>query len=412
MSPIGIARGKALAVAEVDRHAQALVAISHAIHKDPELGLEEHRAVRRLSEFLGSNGVQVQVGAYGLETAFVARAGELGPPVALLCEYDALKGKGHACGHNVIAAAGVGAGLAAAQLAKICEGRIVILGTPAEETHGGKVTMIRNGAFTGISAALMVHPGDADCAMPPTLALRDYNVRYRGKAAHAAKAPWAGRNALDAAVLGYSAVAALRQHIKPDERVHGVFVEGGETANVVPDKASMHWIVRSGTRVRLDDLDKQVRACLRSGALASGCSCKFEGGDNPYNEVRHNVPLAEAWAKNMKYLGRELMAPDQYGGSTDMGNVSYVVPAIHPHIQTAAPGTKIHEVAFERAAVGELADKAVVDGAKALAMTVIDIWLNPSVRKSVKRAFEAAGGPDLSRAPLRARSGEPEHRQV
>ena len=386
---LSIAEAKVKAFEFIDEHNADLLHLSHDIHGEPELGLEEHYAVRRVRELLLAHGVEVKSPAYGFDTAFEVEAGGAGPRVALLCEYDALESLGHACGHNVIAAAGVGAWLAAARLAEECRGRAVLLGCPAEETTGGKVIMASRGAFEKVDAALMVHPGDADCAIALMLALKEFEARYEGKEAHAAEAPWEGRNALDAAVLGYNAVAALRQHIKPGERVHGVFGPSGEPANVVPGFSTMHWMVRAPTWPGLEALDERVCACLEAGAMAAGCACNFKAKGQPYYDVRHNLPLAKAWQDNMRTLHRDVVAPDEPAGSTDIGNVSYLVPAIHAHVQAAPKGTKLHTREFVVASTGSLADEAVLVGAKSLAMTVIDFWLDASLRTSAAEAFRA-----------------------
>ncbi|MEO7369899.1 MAG: M20 family peptidase, partial [Ilumatobacteraceae bacterium] len=229
--------------AEVDRLAGQLLHASHEIHAHPELNFEEHFAHDLLVDQLRSAGLDATPHAYGIDTAFEAAVGEKGFNVAVLCEYDALPGIGHACGHNVIATAGLGAGLAAALVAEQVGGRLRIMGTPAEEGGGGKIEMARRGAFKGVGAAMMVHPADADLISMDTIALQELQVRYHGKAAHAAAAPWEGRNALDAAVLGYINIAAMRQHIRPTERIHGVFTKGGDKANIVPAETAMEWIV-------------------------------------------------------------------------------------------------------------------------------------------------------------------------
>jgi len=241
--------------------------------------------------------------AYGLETAFEGSAGTRGPVVAVLCEYDALPGIGHACGHNIIATAGLGAGLAAASVADGLGGRVRILGTPAEEGGGGKVIMMRRGAFDEVDAALMVHPADADLENITSLAIQQAQVVYRGRAAHAAAAPEKGLNALDAAVLGYVNVAALRQHIAPDERIHGIFTDAGEKANIVPVRAAANWYVRSPTRARLEVLKPRLAACLEAGAAAAGCEVEIEWIQPSYAEVMDNRALLDRYTANAATWG-------------------------------------------------------------------------------------------------------------
>ena len=367
---------------EIDRRAARLVEISHSIHDHPELNFEEHHAHDLLCDELDAAGLAPERRAFGLDTAFVARAGSSGADIAVCLEYDALPGIGHACGHNVIAAAGLGAGLAAASVAEECGGRLSILGTPAEEGGGGKVFMIREGAFDGIDAALMVHPAGAELRDMTTLAVQQCLATYTGAAAHAAAAPHEGRNALDAAVLGYNGVAALRQHILPSERIHGVFTDGGDKPNIVPARAQTHWFVRSPTAAGLAALRERVATCLDAGAAAAGCEVAIEWIDPPYADMVGIPTMNDLYAANAARVGRTVLDPvaaEDAGiaavvGSTDMGDVSYVVPSIHPMIQAAPDGTPIHTPAFAEAARGPLGDRAVVDGAKVLAWTVLDLW--------------------------------------
>ncbi len=383
---------KAAVCAEVDRWAARLVEVSHRIHAEPELAYEERGAHDLLTSVLAEAGLEPRRSAYGVETAFEAAAGESGPAVAVLCEYDALPGLGHACGHNVIAAAGLGAGLAAAALARDGAGRVVILGTPAEEGGGGKIELARRGAFEAVDAAMMVHPADADLLHMDCIAIQQLEVTYHGQAAHAAAAPHQGRNALDAAVLGYVNVAALRQHIRPRERIHGIFTEAGDQPNIVPERASSFWYIRSDTFATLQPLKDRVLACLEGGAQAAGCSFEHEWQDHPYADLLDNEPMATAYAANAVRLGRSVVAPDdsqRVVGSTDMGNISYLVPSIHPMIQVAPRGVPIHSAAFAEHAGGEMADRAVLDGAKAMAMTVVDLWSDQALLEAARAEFAA-----------------------
>ena len=376
---------------EVDRHAEGLIDASHRIHEHPELLFEERFAAELLCDMLEGAGFDVERGAYGLETAFAARAGSEGPTIAVLCEYDALPGIGHGCGHNIIATAGLGAGLAAAALADQVGGRLVVLGTPAEEGGGGKIYMGEAGAFDGVDAALMVHPADQDLLEMNVIAIATWEVEYFGEAAHAAAFPHLGRNALDAAVLGYNAVAALRQHIKANERVHGVFTEAGHKPNIVPDHTVAEWYVRSGTIASLQPLKERVLACLQAGADAAGCRMEHRATCPEYSDLRTNGPMAELYLANAERVGRTPVRSPENGvvGSTDMGNVSYLVPSIHPMIKVAPPGVAIHTKGFAEWAQAPEGDQAVLDGAKAMAMTVADLWLRPDVLDAARRAFEA-----------------------
>ncbi len=377
--------------AEVDRLAPQLLKASHDIHAHPELNFEEHYAHDLLTDLLEQAGLATQRHAYGTETAFEARAGDTGFDIAVLCEYDALPAIGHACGHNIIATAGLGAGLAAATVAQRAGGRLRIMGTPAEEGGGGKIVMARNGAFAGVDAAMMVHPADADLIRMDTLALQTVDVEFHGKAAHAAAAPHEGRNALDAAVLGYMNVAALRQHIGPNERIHGIITKGGDKANIVPAETEMNWIVRSQTIASLQPLKERVLQCFGGAAAACGCTTSNTWNTHTYADMIDNGPMVASYVANSSRLGRSVVDPTVLGrrvvGSTDMGNVSYLVPSIHPMIKTAPDGVPIHTVDFARWAISPLANRAIIDGAKAMAMTVIDLWCDPHLMNSTKEAF-------------------------
>ncbi len=376
----------------VDRLAQELVDASHAIHDDPELNFEEHHAHDRLVTALERHGLAVEAHAYGLETAFVARAGTgNGPTIAVLCEYDALPEIGHACGHNIIATSGLGAGLALAALADEFGGRVLILGTPAEEGGGGKVYMADGGAFVGVDAAMMVHPAGADLTRMNTIAIHELFVQYDGQAAHAAAAPWKGRNALDAAVLGYNNIAALRQHIEPTERIHGIFTKAGDKPNIVPSHTEANWYVRSPTAVTLEALKPRVLSCLHAGAAAAGCEMHHQWAPVAYSDMIDNADMLSRYCEHAKDFGRDVQSPDAGAapvvGSTDMGNVSYIVPSIHPMIAVAPHNVSIHTPEFAAYAVSKVGDQAVVDGAKLLARVGMDLWQNSTLLASATQQF-------------------------
>ncbi len=382
---------------EVDRLAATLIDVSHQIHARPELSHDEHFAHGLLTEVIEGRGLHVERGAYGQPTAFSAVAGDAGARVAVLCEYDALPGIGHACGHNVIAAAGLGAGLAVASVAQQAGGSVVLMGTPAEEGGGGKIMMARQGAFDGLDAAMMVHPGDADLIRMDAIAVQQLATTFHGRAAHAAAAPHEGRNALDAAVLSYINVAALRQHILPTERIHGCFTNGGGAPNVVPAEAALLWYVRSPSFASLAPLKQRVLACNEAGATACGCTMSHEWDDFPYADMCDNGPMVAAYVGNANRVGRHPGDPAVVGkrvvGSTDMGNVSYLVPSIHPMVQVAPDGVPIHTIEFAAWAGREEGDRAVIDSAKAMAMTVVDLWTDAGLRTASAEAF-AVVGPD------------------
>ncbi len=377
---------------EVDRLAATLVEASHSIHENPELNFEEHFAHETLTGILEDQGLNPTRGAYDLDTAFEASVGEEGTTAAVLCEYDALPDIGHACGHNIIATAGLGAGLAAASVAERMNGRLKILGTPAEEGGGGKVFMADRGAFEGVEAAMMVHPASGDLVRMNTIAIQRLHVAYKGKAAHAAAAPHRGHNALDAAVLGYQNVAALRQHIRPDERIHGIFVESGAKPNIVPEHSSMEWYVRSKNAKTLEPLKKRVLNCLEAGAHATSCTMSHDWIDPYYADMIDNEIICTLYSANASRVGRIPVEPDndlKVVGSTDMGNVSYLVPSIHPMIAVAPYGTPIHTPEFATHSRSETGDQAVIDGAKIMAMTIVDLWADKKTIGAAQEEFKA-----------------------
>lgn len=376
----------------VDNFADRLIAVSRDIHAHPELNYAEHYAHDLLTGVLAEQGLEVTRHAYGVDTAFEAVVGDAGAPeVLVLLEYDALPGIGHGCGHNVIAAAGLGAGLVAASLAKELGGRVRILGTPAEEGGGGKIAMARQGAFASGIAAMMIHPADADLIKMDSIAVHTVDVTYEGRAAHAAAAPWEGRNALDAAVLGYMNIAALRQHIRPTERIHGIITEGGEKPNIVPRRAGAKWYVRSDTISTLQPLKARVVSCLEGATSACGCSMSTTWDDHTYADVRDNMAIVNSFVSNMATLGRLVRDPRTDGrsvmGSTDMGNVSYLMPAIHPMVKVAPDGVAIHTEDFAHYAGSESGDEGVLIGAKAMAMSVVDLWTNAELRSAAAAEF-------------------------
>ncbi len=378
--------------AHIDSISAELIEISHDLHAHPEEKFEEHHAHDRLCDLIEQTGLTVERHAFDLPTAFRARIGSTGPDIAVLLEYDALPGLGHACGHNIIAAAGLGAGLAAAAFAPTAGGRVTMLGSPAEEGGGGKVFMIDRGALEGVDAAMMIHPADADLTTMNAIAYHGLDAVYTGEAAHAAAHPWQGRNALDAAVLGYMNIAALRQHIAPTERIHGIFTDGGERPNIVPARAAMNWYVRAADVASLERLKPRVVAALEAGAAAAGCTVEITWRDPVYADLVDSDPMTRLYVDNARRLGRSVVPPDGDNaviGSTDMGNVSHVVPSIHPMIAVAPTGIGIHTPEFERHAGSAAGDLAVIDGAKAMAMTIADLWATEGALDEAVEAFRA-----------------------
>ncbi|HXX48334.1 MAG TPA: M20 family metallopeptidase [Myxococcota bacterium] len=380
--------------ASVDRLAPELVAVSREIHAHPELAFEEVLAAKLLAETARAHGLAAQQSVYGLATAVEARVGGSGATVALLSEYDALPGIGHACGHNIIATTALGAALALAELGPRLPGRVRWLGTPAEERGGGKEIMARNGAFEGVDAALMVHPAGVDLATMPCLAIAELEATYFGVASHASAMPERGVNALDALVLAYQAIAALRQHIRPTERLHGIITDGGQAPNIVPERAAGRFYVRAADAAALAALKPRVEGCFRAGADATGARLELAWGDVDYLDLDTSWPLARRYQANAESLGRAFFPLDKLPpgvqGSTDMGNVSHRVPSIHPMIASAPLNVSIHNPEFAKWAASELGDRAVLDGAKALAMTALDFLCDAELRGEVSRAFAAS----------------------
>ena len=381
----------------VDGMRDTLLELSHDVHDHPELGFAEHGAVRAVVTTLAAHGIEAEVGGWGLDTAVRATTGSGGPTVALIAEYDALPDIGHACGHNVICATAVGAFLALHQVADELDCTVELIGTPAEEGGGGKELIARAGGFDDVTAALMVHPFGMDVADHPWLGVRQVAVTYHGLTAHAAMTPFLGVNALDAAVLAYTGVAQLRQHMLPSDRVHGIITDGGQAPNVVPDRATAHFYIRSAEPGTLTTLTDRVRAILESAAAATGTTAELTWDPcPPYLPVRNNRPLAARYAVNVADRGRQVLprgiAPTSLAASTDLGNISVRVPAIHPLLAIAPPEVTIHSPEFAEWAVSERADEATLDGAIGLARTAADICFDADLRTAMTEDFDAEGG--------------------
>jgi amidohydrolase len=368
-----MADAKRAAQGRVELARDELVALSHRIHAHPELGFEEERACAWLCELLAGAGLEVERGVGDLPTAFAARAGG-GPLRVVVCaEYDALPGVGHACGHNVIAAMAAGAGIALAEVADDLGLEVTVLGTPAEEGGGGKILLLRQGAFAGAHAAMMVHPSPYEMAEMPIIAVTQLRVAYTGKEAHASAYPHLGVNAADALVVAQTAIGLLRQHLRPADRVHGIVTAGGDAPNVVPAHTTGTWMVRAATLEQLGEVQAKVKRCFEAGALATGSSLEIAEDHEPYAEMHHDHELAAVYRRNAEALGRSFdELPDRGAGSTDMGNVSLALPSIHPTIGIDALPAVNHQPEFTARCVTPAADRAVVDGAVAMAWTAID----------------------------------------
>ena len=341
-----------------------------------------------MTDYLEHAGFEVERSAHGLDTSFRALAGDGGPVIAALCEYDALPAIGHACGHNLIAIAGVAVGLglrAALRVAEI-EGTVLVIGAPAEERGGaGKARLIDAGAFEGVDAAVMLHPGMGDEVRGSSLAHRGLTVEFRGRPSHAAGAPWRGINALDAMVMSFAALGLLRQQLVPTHRVHGVITHGGDSPNIVPERTEARLLVRAPTREEVDVLRERVRACFMGAATQTGCDLETTWADYPYENLKQNPPLAEAYAESFEALGGSIR-PGRGGGSTDMGNVTQVLPGLHPHYRIPAAGGN-HTREFTEAAETIEAHEATLRAAKALCLASLRVFEDPEVAEAVHTSF-------------------------
>lgn len=393
-APAPVVDGARAAVQEMTAD---LVGLSHDIHAHPELCYEETYSAGAVATFLRQRGHEVTLPAYGLDTALVASTGGDGPRVAILAEYDALPDIGHGCGHNVICATAVGAYLGAAAMVDDVGGSVALIGTPAEEGGGGKEVIARAGGFDDVDAVIMLHPFFADIADHPFIGVRTAEVVYTGLASHASALPFMGRNALDAAVQAYTGVAQLRQHMLPTDRVHGIFTDGGQKPNIVPQRAALEFYIRSAEPATLEELTRRMHAIFEGAATQTGCTMEVRWDTHPpYLPTRLNGPLTERYAVHAQARGRHVIPkgvlPEAMTGSTDLGNVSVRVPSIHPMLGIAPFGTPLHTTAFAEAAAGPAADEAVVDGAVAMALTALDFLADPGLREAVAADFAAGGG--------------------
>jgi amidohydrolase len=377
--------------ATVAREADRLIALSHGVHGDAELAFEEHRSSARLVTALDAAGLRVETGVAGLDTAFVATAGSGPLTIAICAEYDALPGIGHACGHNVIAASAVGAGLALAPLADDLGITVKVIGTPAEEGGGGKILMLDAGVFDGVHAAMMVHPAPDESLTLPCLAVEHLTVRYRGREAHASGYPHLGLNAADALTVAQVAIGLLRQHLEPSHRVHGIVTHGGDAPNIIPGNTQGSWYVRAATLAALEELSPRVQSCFEAGALATGCEVEVELASPRYSEFLPDALLLAAYEREALAIGRSFPERDPsslLSGSTDMANVSLAVPTIHPMLGIESDGAVNHQPGFTAAAARPSADRAMLDGAIAMARTAIAVALDEESRTQL---ISAAG---------------------
>ncbi len=391
---------KQRAAAEIKRLGPRLKAVSLAIHAHPELAFEEHRAAGALMRLVRSAGFRVERGVGGLPTAFRAVApaqkgagrGAAGPTIAFLAEYDALPGIGHACGHNLIGVASCGAAMAMARvLPRTLPGRVVVIGTPAEERGGGKIRLAKRGVFRGVAAAMMVHPSNTTEVIKRALAMIPVRVEFFGRAAHAAASPERGVNALDALVLTFSGINALRQHLSPDARIHGIVTHGGQVPNIIPDYAAGRWLIRALRMADALRLRDRVRACAEGAAAATGARLRMTIEEEIYEPFEPNRALAELFRANLARLGMRAEAgrEDREIGSSDIGNVSQRVPTIHPALAISPRHVPIHTPQFAKVAGSRRGLDGMLTAATALAWTALDLLADPAALRRV-RAEHAA----------------------
>ncbi len=377
----------------VDRLAGELEALSHQIHDHPELAFKEEQAHAWLTAFLEKHGARVERGVGGLATAFRAtvEGAGAGPTIAILAEYDALPGIGHACGHNVIATAGTGAGaaLAAALGTLPFPGRIQVIGTPAEEGGAGKVRLMEAGVFKDVDAALMIHGRCGTMVWRPSLGIIKVKAEFHGKATHASSWPWRGVNALNAVIQLFVALDQMRQQLRPDARVHGIIVRGGEQPNIIPEYTRADFYLRALTKDYCQELLRRFTGCAEGAAAATGCRVEVTPEPTIHDPLKPNVTMAGVFEKNLAFIDFPVDPDDGEAGygSTDCGNVSQALPTIHPYIRISPDGIPGHSREFAEWARSPMARAGLVAGAKALALTALDLLAAPDTLRAAKEEF-------------------------
>ena len=378
-------------ISVLDGMKKELITLSHNIHSNPELGFNEYKACKWLTDFLKENGFDIKISVASMETAFVAqfpREAKNKPCIVFFAEYDALPGIGHGCGHNIIGPASCGAATALARVLKSDFGRILVVGTPAEEGGGGKLSLIKAGVFNGVDTAMMIHPDIKTKVRANFLANVQMRFRFYGKSAHAAASPFLGKNALDAVILTFNNINALRQQLPSDVRIHGIITDGGERPNIIPAFASCWFYVRTKDKDYLETLIEKVKVCAQAGATATGCRIEIEMGENRYYPMKHNKALENLFRESLEFLNiKESLQEERGTGSSDIGNVSHILPTIHPNIKICNDAPPTHSKEFAQAAISSQGDEGLIAGAKALALTALDLFLNPEKLEEVKREF-------------------------
>jgi len=378
-------------MAAIDDRREELVRIADTLHAHPEVAFEEVESAALLSGVLEENGFSLEHKVAGLDTSFVATMGDSSHPrVAFLAEYDALPGLGHACGHNLIGTAALGAGLAMQAVLPDLSGSIQVIGTPAEEGGCGKGIMVEAGVFDHVDAAIMFHPSNRNLTRRKSLTSYKLDLEFFGAPAHAGAAPDAGINALDAMIITFSSIGMLRQQLRYDARVHGIITHGGDAPNIIPEYTSARLGVRAADNVYAAEVLEKVKACAQAAALATGARLEFDVRDVYYQAMLPNPILADLVEGNMTALGIEyrMPKPNERMGSTDMGNVSQVVPGLHPYVSIAGEDVNGHTAGFREAAASPGGHEGMIKAAKILAMTAVDLLSDPDKVRAAKEAFE------------------------
>ncbi|WP_455368820.1 M20 family metallopeptidase [[Eubacterium] cellulosolvens] len=405
MSPLEITEAKRLVDKKIENLSQHIIEISHTIYQNPELGLSEFKAADLLTKELESHGYSIERNVAGLSTAFKASKGNLGTPtIGLIAEYDALPDLGHACGHNIISASAVGAAIGLADFLDNTGGRVVVFGTPNEEgatAEGeklsdiesqvrGKVKMVESGSFKGIDAVMEIHPYVKTTLTPDFLALIPVKISFTGKPAHAAAAPEMGINALEALILTFNSINSLRQHLRSDARIHGIITEGGEAPNIIPEKSSALFYLRASDKKYLEHVLMKVKKCAEGASIATGAKLDFHQSSYSLANMINNNTLCKFFEKNLIELGMAVDELDRHEhlGSSDIGNVSYIVPAIQPLIAVGEKDIAIHSREFGKATISKKGDQSLILATKALAFTFLDLMADKEIFRKIKMEHE------------------------
>lgn len=378
-------------ICEIEKIKESLWDINDYIYNNPELGDKEFKAVEKLTSFLEKHSFNIEIGIANRETSFKAEfdSGIEGPTIAYMCEYDALPEIGHGCGHNMIGTMSAGAGVALSKVIKKIGGKVVVFGTCAEETNGAKVDMAEQGVFNNVDVAMMVHPNNITCESGTSLAMEAIEFDFFGQTSHAAASPEKGINALDAVILTFNGINALRQHVTSDVRIHGIISEGGVAANIVPDKAVAKFYVRAAKKKYLNEVVEKVKNVARGAALMTGARLEISNYESSFDDMNTNKNLSKAFNKNLEMIGvQDIKRREEIGGSIDMGNVSYVVPAIHPMIGIGNTNLVSHTIEMAEATITNEAHEALLKGAIALACTGYDVISDKNLLAEIKKEFE------------------------